>query len=228
MTRAGAQDGRNPKGARPPGAEVSLARSPVFWILLVVGAVVVGGYALRMFGGDVKEIDPRKKQSMDNMRRLIAKMLLPVTEEGLSGWPAYDGKGFVLSQVATGRIDRRHPDNLEILFSPADPERSVPRVRPHRWAEITTAALEARRSFDECTSYAGRRNRDETYRISAREMRAGTPVIADLHFPDCALVGFSSGATREMSREELGLGPDDPIVAGRASRSRILRLLSSN
>jgi len=55
----------------------------------------------------------------------------------------------------------------------------------------------------------------------------GVPLIADLSFPDLAIVGWSNGNIRTMTRKQLGLGPHDPIVAGEASKSEILRQFSS-
>jgi hypothetical protein len=59
----------------------------------------------------------------------------------------------------------------------------------------------------------------------AADLEAGAPVIADLSFDDVAIVGFTSGQVRAMTRDDLGLGPDDPLVAGDASKSPLLREL---
>ena len=51
-------------------------------------------------------------------------------------------------------------------------------------------------------------------------------LLADLHFPDVAIVAFADGRVEVMDRKALGLGPNDPIVAGDESKSPILRTLS--
>lgn len=52
-------------------------------------------------------------------------------------------------------------------------------------------------------------------------------MLADLSFPDVALVAYASGKVVELDRGALGLEPGDPIVVGPASKSAILRCLSA-
>ena len=61
-----------------------------------------------------------------------------------------------------------------------------------------------------------------------QDAKGPTPLIGDLSCDDGAVVGYSDGSVRFLDREELGLGPDDPIVAGPRSKSPILRRLSSD
>lgn len=167
----------------------------------------------------------RKVESKDNIRTLIQMMLLRVTQKGVRGWPRHSGKNFILYLAATGMVDVRNPANLEVFYSPGRGERRRP--APEAYREVTMEALNAGRDFSHLTDYAGRRNGERAFRVTADQMKLGTPLIADLSFPDVAIIGFSNGAVREVTREELGLGPDDPMVAGDESNSPILRKLSS-
>ncbi len=162
------------------------------------------------------------RASMDNIRTLLVFMIARRTGKVTGGWPRYNGKNFVLSVVATNDLDRRRAENLELLFSPGGP---TARPDPKRFREITKLSLKEG-NFQDCTSYAGRRNMNRDWLITPDQEKRGTPLIADLHFDDVAIVGFSSGAVQVMTREQLGLGPDDPIVVGDKSKSEILQALS--
>ena len=48
---------------------------------------------------------------------------------------------------------------------------------------------------------------------------------ACIHHRGVAIVAFDDGSVRKMGREELGLAPDDDIVCGPESKSRLLRQL---
>jgi hypothetical protein len=165
--------------------------------------------------------------SKDNIKTLITLMLARRIGRVGSGWPAYSGKAFVLYVVATGDLDRRRAENLEILFSPADKAHSLARVGTVRYEDVTKVALK-KGTFDlsGLTSYAGRRNAERGMQITSDLLKEGTPIIADLSFDDVAVVGFSSGDVRVLTRKELGLGPKDPIVVGDKAKSEILRVLS--
>lgn len=175
------------------------------------------------------EADPARPGIEDAVARLRA-LLRCYLEDGAGvtkPWPPFDGKRFVLWVVAAGRIDRRDEQQLQMLFSPAD--------RVHGWATsggvAAYAALDREvlrdpnARLDHLTSYVGRRNATAGVRLTPDDLAAGAPAIADLQFPDCAIVGFVSGEVRVLTRADLGLGPTDPIVAGDASRSPLLRAL---
>lgn len=166
-------------------------------------------------------------RSMDNLMSITRLHLME--GPGVASWPSVSGKAFVLWHLAVGRIDRRAPGILEVFFSPGDALRRADRINPERWDEVTrNALLEGRLDLSSLTSYAGRRNGEKEHRLTSDDLSAGAPVLADLSFQDegFVLVAFSNGRVQRMTRADLGLGPDDPIVVGDASRSPILRHLS--
>ncbi len=164
-------------------------------------------------------------KSKDNIKTLLALILSRAPEVG---YPRFNGKNFVLSVVANDQLAHKsNPQNLSVLFSPGDKERSLANVNVAHYEKVTAASLKEGTDFDSLTSYAGRRNRDRSHLIMPTDLVRGTPLIADLSFPEIALVGFSDGAVKTLTRSQLGLGPLDPIVAGDNSVSPILRVLSS-
>lgn len=76
------------------------------------------------------------------------------------------------------------------------------------------------------TSFAGRRNADPDALLNARAMAEGAPVIADLSFVDGAVVGYTTGNAKWLTREQLGIPAGVRITAGPESPSPILRLLA--
>jgi len=165
-------------------------------------------------------------KSKDNIRSMITLMIARRTERTTGGYPPYSGKNFVLSLVATNQLDRRNDQNMEILFSPGDKNLSLEKADKKLYKEINKKALKRGDDFSTLTSYAGRRNADMEFLITPSQEKMGTPMIADLSFPDVAIVGFSNGAVREMTRKELGLEKDDPIAVGDESKSVLLQKLS--
>ena len=165
--------------------------------------------------------------SMDNIRSMIIFMIARRTERVSGGYPPYSGKAFILSLVATGQLDRRNAANLEILFSPGDKQLSLKKAGVETYKEISKASLKKGMDVSKLTSYAGRRNSEPEHLVTSDQERQGTPLIADLSFPDMAIVGFSNGSVKTMTREELGLDLTDPIVVGDASKSKLLKKLSS-
>ncbi|MHC5011082.1 MAG: hypothetical protein ACYTG6_09055 [Planctomycetota bacterium] len=160
--------------------------------------------------------------SLTNLRQLSVRF---VEQSTTRRWPTLNGKHFVLSLVVTGAIDRERPEQLAWLFSPGDRERSLDDIDPLRWKDVTMEALKRERDVSDLTSYAGRRNRVRECMITPDQLARGTPILADLSFDGLALVAFSNGTVRRMDREALGLGTEDPIVAGEASSSPVLFLL---
>jgi len=166
-------------------------------------------------------------KSKDNIRTLITLMIGRRTQRVTGSYAHFSGKAFVLSLVAQGELDRRNPTNLEILFSPGDEHRSLKTAGIETYANVTKASLTKGLDVGGLTSYAGHRNGEAAYLITPDQEKVGTPLIADLSFPDMAIIGFSNGSVRTLTRKELGLGPKDPIVAGEESKSELLRYLSS-
>jgi len=156
-------------------------------------------------------------QSMRNLHDISSMVMRRALQKG---WPDLTGKAFVLYPLAAGLMDVGFAPAL--FISPADDERSKLRIRRQRWEEVTLAALRAGTDFGDLTSYAG-----PAEPITKDRLRGGpTPLLADLHVPDRAIVAFTTGEVRVLEREDLGLDDDDPIVAGPASRSPLLRKLS--
>ncbi len=166
-------------------------------------------------------------KSIDNIRSMITLMIARRIGMRVGGYPPYSGKAFILSLVATGDLDRRNASNLEILFSPGDKTLSLAKEGAEIYKDVTKASLKQGMDCSKLTSYAGRRNSEREYLVTSDQEKVGTALIADLSFPDMAIVGFSDGSVKTMTRKELGLGPDDPIVAGDASNSDLLKKLSS-
>ena len=64
------------------------------------------------------------------------------------------------------------------------------------------------------------------YKITPEEAKEGAPLIADLSFPDVAIIGFTDGSVRVLTRKDLGLESGDPIIVGASSKSELLKKLS--
>jgi hypothetical protein len=175
---------------------------------------------------------PRKAaivKSKDNIRTLIMLMISRRTATVSGGYPRYSGKNFILSLVATNQLDRRNKANLEVLFSPADKKFSLKKAGVEAFKDVTKLSLkEGKMSFSNLTSYAGRRNGERAWMVTPDQEKVGTPLVADLSFPDVAIVGFTNGSVKTMTRKELGLSPDDAIIAGDHSKSELLQKLSSD
>lgn len=138
-------------------------------------------------------------------------------------WPPYGGRNFVLSLVAHKLIDVRNPQNLEIFFCPGSPD-AQPMPPRAAYEEVTKESLAAQR-FPNLTDFAGRRNDEPAYRLQPGDHEREVPILG-CRMVDGAIVGFSNGRVRWLDRENLGLGPDDPIVFGDASKSPMLEPLS--
>jgi hypothetical protein len=164
------------------------------------------------------------ESSREQMRYLLKLFLSTPRSAPGAPWPALDGKNFLLWIVAVDQLDRTTDGTLRQLFSPADRQCVYPGLAAY--AAVTHESLRTTR-HPRLTSYAGRRNAQREHSITAAELAEGAALIADLSFHDGALIGYSDGSVRWLTRRELCLGPHDPIVAGDASRSPLLRRLSS-
>ena len=74
----------------------------------------------------------------------------------------------------------------------------------------------------ELCSYAGRDFAAFPLDENATEPQ---PIGACVHHRDGVLVAFDNGWVQMMYREQIGLGPDDPMVVGPESKSPLLRML---
>ena len=188
-------------------------------VLLVIVAVVV------VLTPTIQCGESRKSVEVDNLRSIVVLMISRRTRPDGYGYPAFSGKNFILSLVATGQLDRRNPTNLEVLWPPS--QLSKFRALPDdAYAAVTKESLGERR-FAHLTGYVGRRNADEDARIIVQNEKLGTPLVADVSQPDGVIIGWSNGAVRLHDWEELGMEPPDgPVVVGLKSEHPILRLLS--
>ena len=157
----------------------------------------------------------RRTESLSNARSL-ATMLADRSMD--HGWPALDGKSFVLSLVAHGVIDIRNPDNLEILFSAGDVWSTLDKTPAEIYREVTPQALRAGHDFHTLTSWAGRRNTTRWHLITSDRMRQTVPVLCDdddgpVHDPEGLVMGFTDGMARFYPWAELEMdAPADPDV----------------
>lgn len=142
-------------------------------------------------------------------------------------WPQRSGKRFVLSVVTAGGLPLSS-EGADSLFSPSDSARSLARVGGHERLSRVSDALLDLPGFDPdpFTSLAGRRNSEHAYQLDADALSVGAVVLADLGFADGAILGYSNGAATWVSREDLGLDENDPIIAGDGAVVASLRALS--
>lgn len=152
--------------------------------------------------------DPRRvaaRQCINSIRQMSCLL----SERSIGhGWPECGGKAFVLSLVEDGVVDPADRRNLEVFVCPL-----------HR-DEMRREGI--------FTTYAGRRNDAEAYRLTPERLRKTVPILACLAHDGGVIVGYSDGAARVLDREQLGLGPDDPIVVGEDAKSPILLQLSAD
>ena len=170
------------------------------------------------------DLNQGQESSREQLKYLLYLYRAYKPPAGQPQHPALDGKRFVLFLVAVNQLERTNEGPLKMLFSPADRALAFPGAASY--SGVTLEAL-AQRSFPALTSYAGRRNAVKELAITPTSAPDKTALLADLSFPDGALVGFLDGKVRYLNRQALGLGPTDPIVAGPTSQSLLLQTLSS-
>ena len=76
--------------------------------------------------------------------------------------------------------------------------------------------------------YAGRRNDEAAWRLEDVEDPSREVILGCRHHEDGVVLGYADGRARFLDRKALGLGPDDPIEFGDASKSPLLRALSED
>lgn len=195
-----------------------------FWVVLSF-VVVVTAAMVMVTGGTHSPHDATER--VNNVRHLAMLIVERAAREG--SWPPWDGKRFVLSVVAHGDWRVAKEVDAQLLFAGYRKADTLP--RPSAYAAVTVEALPTL-PVAGLTSYAGRRNTDSRFRLPDGWLSrpdgwmGDEPILADLSLPDMAIVGFADGCARALEREDLGLDPDDPIVAGDASKSPLLRALS--
>lgn len=192
------------------------------WAGLVVGMCVFPAAFLTATRG-VGSLHLHKAGCLDHLRQMSTIL---AERSRSDGWPDHGGKAFVLSLVADGVVDEDEPENLEVFFCPACGMPQFERRMLDAYEGLTPATLD-QTYLHALTAYAGRRNDEAAYRLGPEgEDAADEPVLACLCHPRVALVAFADGSARVLEKEELGLGPDDRVVVGEASKSPILKKLS--
>lgn len=165
----------------------------------------------------------RREKAKDNLRVLIMHI---VRESRSGGLPPYGGRSFVLSVIANGNLNAGAAEERALLFGPAVP--ASDRAEAAAYREVTKAALAEGRDWSKkgLTTHAGRRNDEAKYKISLPSQLFGTIILADLSFEDVVIAGYTDGEVKELTREDLGLGPDDPFTVGDGAKSELLKKLS--
>ncbi len=165
----------------------------------------------------------RLAQAKDNLRSLIAIML---SRSIMRGWPPYGGKSFVLSVVAYGSLDVSQAENRAVLFGPSVP--ASERAKAAAYKAVTRATLAEGRDWSTqgLTTHAGRRNDEAKYKVTVADLKRDAVILADLTFEDVVIAGYTSGAVKVLTREDLGLGPKDPFTVGEQAKSELLKKLS--
>jgi type II secretory pathway pseudopilin PulG len=152
-------------------------------------------------------------KSKDNVKSIITMYLAEGT--AISSWPPANGKAFVLWAVASGKIDKRTPKNLEVLFSPGDGNYTLENAGVEAYGEVTKQALkDGTQDFAKLTSYAGRRNKEREHKISADDVKRGVIVICDdddgpLHHPGGLVVGYTNSRVEYLDWDALGVDPPE-------------------
>jgi hypothetical protein len=164
-----------------------------------------------------------RAESVETLRRLAALYL----ESGAGtsrDWPHFTGKRFVLWLVASGRLAPERGDLLFDARTRAAAFAAAGGAEAYRKVSLETLR---RTDFDvsRLTSYAGLVNfGDDAHSPKGREK---TPILADLSFDGGAVVAFSDGEARWLSRAELGVVGTQPVTAGPDGTSPLLRGLST-
>jgi hypothetical protein len=213
----------------PPRPSQVSPWKPLLIATFVAGLLVAGAaFLYRDVTGTVEDAveDARSRgdltKSQANVRALVVLHMDAMLNDRV---PTVGGRAFVLWPLVAGTISPDAPGSLEVFFSPADRgalERAL--TRRDAFRALTEERLRSGADLRQLTSYVGRGLEPAD---RARDRAGGAvPWIADLHFPGGVLVGFADGNVKWLTRADLGLGPSDPIVAGPASRSPLLRQLA--
>jgi prepilin-type N-terminal cleavage/methylation domain-containing protein len=183
-------------------------------ILVVMGIIAVLTSMVVVLVPGIQE-QARITKSRSNVGSILTLMLGRRTARS-GGWPPYNGKNFTLDVVATRQLDPRNPQNLEVLFSPADVLYRLESVDIERYQALTPAALRQGGDHANLTSYAGRRNAERAHLITPDQEKIGTMVLCDdddgpLHHPGGLVAGYTHGGARFLEWADLDMSPpSDP------------------
>lgn len=218
--------------AAPPAPRRRQAGFSFIEILVVMGIISV---LVSMVVVVIPMITEKANQakSTDNVSAIIKFILNRATGSTRGKWPPYDGKNFTLAPLAHGDVSANNLNQLEIFFSPGDTIRTLDVVDPKRFKDVTPDALKQDTNFNELTSYAGRRNKDQEHMITAKKKDMDVIIVCDdddgaLHHTKGMVVGRISSSVRFVEWADLGLSePEDadhpPELLGDNSPSEELR-----
>ena len=185
------------------------------WIA-IIGCTVIGllllGFVAFLIAAPIVNERAMRSKSRDNMRSVLTLRLTKRIDVPLHG------RNWILALVATGQVRASHRMNLEFLFPLT--VTGLDGVDLAEYQALTLDLLKTKR-FPHLTGYAGPGPLEPGW-------DGPRPLIGDLTSDDGASIGFSDGTVRWLDREELGLGDDDPIRCGPASRAPLLRMLSDD
>ncbi|MDJ0976739.1 MAG: hypothetical protein QNJ98_19950 [Planctomycetota bacterium] len=195
--------------------------------LVVVLIAAIGGYfVLQAQTEQAAQREKQIAQSMDRLRSLMMFMVVRATESE-KGWAVmpYEGKRFVVASVAFGDLAATRREQLEILWSPALDEQ-FQAMDLAAYEGLTRKALAAGRDVSALTSHAGRLNAAGACAVTPEALDRGVPILADAQIEGVVILGFTSGAVKQYTYEELGLPENGPVVFGPDSPAELLRCLS--
>jgi len=204
-------------------------------IMVVMGIIAVLASMVVAVIPPIQE-QARITQSRDNVGSLVKLMIARRTARVGAGWPPYNGKNFVLDVVASGQLDARNPQNLEILYSPGDVLYRLDLVESERWQDITRKALRNGLDCRDFTSYGGRRNAERQCLLTPDQEKMGAMMLCDdddgpLHHPAGIVVGYTHGGARFLEWDDLDMArPADadhpePFLGDAASHPQLAKLL---
>ncbi|MDJ0521613.1 MAG: prepilin-type N-terminal cleavage/methylation domain-containing protein [Planctomycetota bacterium] len=209
-------------------------------ILVVMGIISVLVSMVVVLIPNIQE-KSRQTKSKDNVRNMITIMIGERTSKVSGGWPRYSGKNFVLSLIAHKKVSIKNSQNIEMFFSPGDSLYTMEDVDLDRYKDVTKSALKNDTDFHELTSYAGRRNssNDREHVITPADEKDGVMIICDdddgpLHHPDGIVAGYTNGAVRFMTWDDLELPePEDarnpePFLGDDSEHPQLVHLWGSN
>ncbi len=206
-------------------------------VLVVMGIISILASMVVVLIPRLNERAARTK-SQDNLRSIAMMFIGQASSRVSAKWPPYNGKNFTLSPIAYGEIRATNREDLAIFFAPNDQLYTTENVNWDRYKDITKDNLKSDQDFHECTSYAGRRNKDRDHLLTANRIEEGALILCDdddgpLHHTQGLVVATANGAARFMTWEELGMAepedPDNPArFLGEAASSDKLRGLDSS
>jgi hypothetical protein len=209
--------------AKPPPSRWPVALAVVLFVGFLAGSAVL--LVTREAAAVVPDAcgEAGRAVAVQNVKNLLEWHMNLVTAN--RRYPPVGGKGFVLWPLVSGKVDFDMPGLVPLFFSPAD-KGALARASLDDYRGLTKLSLRSSGNVSRLTSFVGRRAPADPSEGPGHPLPGSTPLLADLHFPGGAIVGFANGEVKWLTRPELGLAPEEAIVAGPDSKSPILRDLA--